>query len=364
MPRHDWIGELERLGLTFHADYWVEDICYVLSAAEAEELERASNELHRLCLETAGAIIAGRRYRELKIPPTAIPLIEASWAHADPPLYGRFDFRFGDGSPPKLLEYNADTPTSLVESSLFQWQWAEGQGPETDQFNRIHAALLSRLAELRQQFPDGLHMASLDDPEDLLTVSYLLEVACQAGFDCSQLTMDQIGWSASPGRFIGKEGEHIQAMFKLYPWEWMMRDPFSSFLPLASIHWLEPPWKMLLSNKAFLKILWERNPGHPNLLETVDQPGNLTAFVRKPYLSREGGNVSLIRDGRKLESNAGEYGSGGFIDQELALLPEFDSVHPVIGSWIVGDVACGIGIRESDGLITNNRSRFVPHRID
>src|SRR5258708_5118213 len=98
--------------------------------------------------------------------------------------------------------------------------------------------------------------------------------------------------------------------------------------------------------------------------ETVDQPGNLAAFVRKPYLSREGGNVSVIREGRTLESNAGDYGTEGFVDQELVLLPDFDGAHPVIGSWMVGDVACGIGIRESDGLITNNRSRFAPHRID
>jgi glutathionylspermidine synthase len=34
---------------------------------------------------------------------------------------------------------------------------------------------------------------------------------------------------------------------------------------------------------------------------------------------------------------------------------------PVIGSWVIGDAAAGIGIREDDGPITRNSSRFVPH---
>ena len=51
-------------------------------------------------------------------------------------------------------------------------------------------------------------------------------------------------------------------------------------------------------------------------------------------------------------------------DEDIdAPLPSFDGRHPVIGSWIVGDRACGIGIRESAGRITTNASSFVPHVI-
>ena len=42
-------------------------------------------------------------------------------------------------------------------------------------------------------------------------------------------------------------------------------------------------------------------------------------------------------------------------------LPAFDGNYPVIGSWIIGDDAAGIGIREDDTPITRNTSRFVPH---
>jgi glutathionylspermidine synthase len=48
-----------------------------------------------------------------------------------------------------------------------------------------------------------------------------------------------------------------------------------------------------------------------------------------------------------------------------ALHPEvsFSGHHPVIGSWIIGGEAAGIGIREDESRITSNGSRFVPHRF-
>jgi glutathionylspermidine synthase len=33
----------------------------------------------------------------------------------------------------------------------------------------------------------------------------------------------------------------------------------------------------------------------------------------------------------------------------------------VVGSWIIGDEAAGIGIREDESPITKNTSRFLPH---
>jgi glutathionylspermidine synthase len=36
-------------------------------------------------------------------------------------LYGRFDLAYRGDGPPKLLEYNADTPTALFEAAVVQW---------------------------------------------------------------------------------------------------------------------------------------------------------------------------------------------------------------------------------------------------
>ena len=51
------------------------------------------------------------------------------------------------------------------------------------------------------------------------------------------------------------------------------------------------------------------------------------------------------------------------IYQQLTKLMSFDDRHAVIGSWMVNGWACGIGIREDDTLVTQNTSRFVPHRM-
>ncbi len=62
---------------------------------------------------------------QLAIPPLYWDVIAESWRARDPSLYGRMDFARCGNAPVKLLEYNADTPTSLYESAYFQWLWLE-----------------------------------------------------------------------------------------------------------------------------------------------------------------------------------------------------------------------------------------------
>ena len=39
----------------------------------------------------------------------------------------------------------------------------------------------------------------------------------------------------------------------------------------------------------------------------------------------------------------------------------FEGYYPVIGSWVIGGEASGIGIRETRSRIIDNMSFFVPH---
>ena len=130
-----------------------------------------------------------------------------------------------------------------------------------------------------------------------------------------------------------------------------------------NVCWIEPLWKMILSNKAILPVLWALFPNHKNLLPAYFTRGDLKDYVKKPFLSREGTNITMVEDEKLIASSAGGYGAEGFIFQELCKLPDFNGNHPVIGSWIIGQQPAGIGIRESNGLITDNLSRFVPHFI-
>ena len=54
---------------------------------------------------------------------------------------------------------------------------------------------------------------------------------------------------------------------------------------------------------------------------------------------------------------------GPAVLQALQPLPGFGGMRPVVGSWIVGDGACGMSIREDGTAIAGNRSWSVPHAI-
>ena len=370
-PRANWREQCEALGFEYHSIdgvYWDERACYAFSADEVDTLEAATVELHRLCLEAAARVVAERRWEEFAIPAAFAPMVEASWERGDGSLFGRFDLAWGGdggpGGPPKLLEYNADTPTSLLEASVVQWYWLQDVHPGADQFNSLHDKLIARWKVLLAGFPADrvVHFSCVkDNEEDVGNLDYLRDVATQAGVDARHVYIEDLGWDAERGRFVDLDGFPVSAWFKLYPWEWLVREAFGADLRQAGMRIVEPPWKMILSNKAILPLLWEMFPGHPNLLPAHFSPQQLGHdFVKKPKLSREGANV-LMRAPDRIHYERGGYGAEGFVYQALAEIPCHDGNYAVIGSWVVGEDAAGIGLREDDTPITRNTSRFVPH---
>ncbi len=365
VPRIDWPRKVEELGFHFHSIdgvYWDERACYRFSAAEIDKLELATGELQTRCIEAVERVISKRDYQRFQIPTAFHALIERSWEDDEKSLYGRFDISWDGSGEPKMLEYNADTPTSLIEASVVQWYWLQDVHPQHDQFNSIHEKLIERWKEMRGGLPaDGRMYFSCDaeSAEDQGNLDYLRDTAMQAGLDPHAIDIADIGWDGKG--FMDMEARPISALFKLYPWEWLVRETFGEHLLGGAMRLIEPPWKMLLSNKAILPVLWEMFPDHPNLLAASFEPGRFKSdFVKKPLYSREGANVSINADGEVLEV-PGEYGEEGFIWQAYHPLPRFGANHTVIGSWIVGEEPAGIGIREDASPITRNTSRFVPH---
>ena len=365
--RPDWQKKVESVGLTWHSleqPYWNESAYYEFTAKEVDVLEAATNELEAMTLAAAQHVIDNRLYSRLGIPESAATLIETSWEAEPSSLYGRFDLAYDGSQPPKLLEYNADTPTSLLEAAVVQWYWLQDLFPKRDQFNSIHERLVALWKELTPYLPGRrIDFCSMDDAEDGMTVTYLQDTAQQAGLEASIFPIDEIGWDGQS--FVGPDDQPLGAVFKLYPWEWMVHEEFGQHLAKSDTIWIEPPWKMLLSNKGILPVLWQLYPRHPYLLEArFDGPGLMMSWVKKPLLGREGANVTLHQPGVHIETE-GDYGEEGFVWQELAPLKQFDGLYPVIGSWVIGheegNVAAGMGIRESDTPITGNTSRFVPH---
>jgi glutathionylspermidine synthase len=376
--RDDWQATAEATGFDFHSDdqqrYWDERAYYAFTLDEIERrIEAPTGEINAMCSELVARVVGDEcMLRRLKIPETFWTFIAASWQRRDPSLYGRLDLRFDGKGPAKLLEYNADTPTSLFEAAVFQWTWLE-QATErqiipkrADQFNSLH----ERLIETWKAIAGGRHLhlaGTMESAEDAGTLHYLADVAQQAGLTTTLIDIAEVGLR-DDGSFVDVDDKPIELAFKLYPWEWMFRERFGANLKGASTRWLEPPWKAVLSNKAILPLLWEMFPGHPNLLPAFfeDDPNAARLgenYVRKPLYSREGANITLVSAGSTLGAQSGPYGEEGYIRQALAPLPNFSGQYPVIGSWIVDDTACGLSIREDETPITGNLSRFMPHAI-
>jgi glutathionylspermidine synthase len=376
-PRHDWQRTVESLGFDWHTSegerYWIEDAYYAFSLAQIEgDIEAATGDLEAMCRALIGEIIDRQEvYDRLSIPAYARDRIAASWRIGEPSLYGRFDLAYDGKGPPKLLEFNADTPTSLFEAAVIQWYWLEDQKSlgrlpaKADQFNSLHEKLIARWKLMP---PSNLvHFAAMQEsPEDWRTIDYLADVAKQSGRQFKLIDVPDIGLDGA--RFCDRDREEIRLLFKLYPWEWMFADSFGSSPAMAMTRFIEPAWKCLLSNKGLLPLLWDFAPGHPNLLpaffETDDRKATIGArFAKKPIWSREGANVLLVDGEDVVGHTTGTYGVEGYIRQALVDLPVFDGMHPVIGSWLVGDQPAGMGIREDASRVTGNRSRFVPHVI-
>ena len=420
-PRPNWRERADAVGFSFYdleseggRPYWSEAAAYVFTPPEIALLETATAELFARCMDAVEHIVRAGRLAEFGIPDGFHELVRASWDDDDPTVYGRFDLAYDDGAGPpdlsgrparfgtartptvKLLEFNADTPTSLVETAAAQWQWLEDQKAagvlpaEADQFNAVHELLIEQWDHIRTArwglAPGArLHLASLHDTgepgaelivEDFDTVAYMAETASAAGFDPKLVFMEELRYSVDRQAFLDADDEEIRHIFKLYPWEWMITEQFGGFLPgtRGRTAWVEPAWKLLLSNKQLLVVLWELFPGHPNLLPAFEAPdalrGGRAGYVSKPRLGREGANVTVF-DGSDatVAANEGGYGDEGFVYQERARFTPIstetgEAKTPVIGSWIVGETPAGIDLRETGGPITGDLAEFVPHFIE
>lgn len=369
----DWVQRLEKLGYGYHSDnntpYWIDHYYYSISETLADKIYHATEELWQMCLKAVEYVIENQKYALFHIPNFIHHHIEKSWENDAPGIYGRFDFAYDAAKDQlKMLEFNADTPTSLFESGVVQWYWKEHFfGNKKDQFNSVHDQLIDSWKVLKPYLKGSkLHFSCVKESlEDLTNVEYLRDTAIQAGIETKLVYVDDIGWNGQ--HFVDLEDEAIGSIFKLYPWEWLVNEEFGIHIinDVSEAQWIEPSWKMILSNKAILPVLWELYPNHPLLLEShFNDPKGMSSYVKKPLLSREGANISFVYNDRTIFETQGDYGEEGFVYQELAALHKEGSGYSIIGSWIIGQEPCGISFRESDYPVTTDKSRFLPHIIE
>ncbi|MGP8291369.1 glutathionylspermidine synthase family protein [Vreelandella zhanjiangensis] len=379
--RPNWKTLAHELGFHFHTiegePYWKESAYYQFTLEQVErDIEAPTEELHEMCMELVDRVChSNALMQRLALPEFMWDTIHDSWVSGQPHLYGRMDFAYSGQGHAKLLELNYDTPTSLYEAGFFQWVWLEQaiqQGiipRRADQYNSIQERLINAMAHIGDRLEDRtLHFSCIkDNIEERATVHYLQDVAVQAGVTAPFVFMEDIGYQSGNDFFVDLDNQPIQALFKLYPWEELADDAFGEKIPQLATHWFEPPWKAILSNKGILPLLWEHFKGHPNLLPAYFEEKNAAplppGWVRKPFFSREGSNIELLTPEGQREAVDGPYIDSPWIRQAYHPMPRFGNHHALIGSWVVGDRACGIGVREDVGRITKDSSCFVPHAI-
>ena len=389
-PRQNWQSKLLEQGFHFHSIddegnnlagktdkflYWRDDVAYKFTEEQVETLYEATKELHFMSMSLISDLIKAGDLSRLHIPEKAQNLITNSFNISEPHLYGRFDLSWNGEGAPKMLEYNADTPTSIIESSIAQWFWKEDVYPQFDQYNSLHEAFIERWKFIKNFYDlKSIHMGCMfESQEDVGNIEYMMECALQAGLEAKILNIPEIGIDAQ-GNYLDEKDFTIESMFKLYPWEFFFQEEFFDYFTKNNTKWIEPIWKAALSNKAILPLLWEKFPNHPNILPAFFTPEEFTKgnYVKKPILSREGANISIFRNHVEFNVTPGSYTDSGYIYQAYSPLPAFESpettawlksdvVYPVIGSWVVGDEPAGICIREDISSITKNTSYFVPH---
>lgn len=379
-PRQKWQQLVEKQGFLYHTiddvPYWDETACYKFSEKEVLMLEAATQELHSMCVEAAQYVIDNNLFSLFGIPEAVVPMVRYAWEKSDSAfwsLYGRFDLAYDGVNPPKLLEFNADTPTSLFEASVVQWYWLQDYKPSADQFNSIDEKLRASWEWIHEKYRSSVyHFACLKDArgnipslqlrEDITNTAYILDTASTVKNLHYHFTdIGNIKWNGHA--FVDENQTPVETLFKLYPWEWMVNEIDVACFGKSDVNWIEPIWKMLWSNKALLPILWRLYPDHPNLLAAHFEPHS-ASYVKKPKLSREGSNIEIVRNGDVVLRTGGDYGDEGFIYQAIANIPNIGGNYPVIGSWIIGGEAAGMGIRENSTMITDNVSRFVPHYFE
>ena len=376
--------EFSKLGFS----YWQEngETCwdchniYTVPLSFYHKMNSAVKALNDVVLKTVDHICKNPDLMtKMEIPPSIIPDIIASWNNEQElRLLGRFDLAIQTDGSIKALEFNGDTPTTLIESALVQpaviRNYIKAHGTDkrfcrdTINGDRIRPLMVASLFKLRQKLrSETLHLAACtESKEDLSHISLYRIFAELAGFSTSSLDMSDIGLDDGDEKiFYDKAMRQIKCLYTLYPWEFIFEDEFGSALLQSwrdkKIQCIEPLWKHLASNKGLFAVAYKLFPGHPNLLPTFfsDDPDAKSLrsqkFVSKPMVGREGQNIKIVESDGSMVSSDGTY-FGKNILQKYATLPVLNNKHTVIGGWIINDCPAGFLVRSDRNSIIQNSS--------
>lgn len=377
---------MEEVGMTWHTDEdgtpYISDEIVPVHEDEAEAYYEAANTIYDMFVEAGQHVIDNDLFHELDIPFNLVDQIVRSWDRDDFHIYGRFDFAGGiDGKPIKLIEFNADTPTSLFETAVVQWALLKANGMDEDaQFNNLYEAIGRNFQRLVTSEEDPEAFGSLYNYQNILfssiseldedeqTTRFLQQIASEAGFQTDFCYMHEVGFMEDSGVY-GPEDVRFDYWFKLYPWEEiaLQTDGINGILEDISRNdgtiILNPAYTLLFQSKGLMKILCDLFPDSPYLLKTDTQPLQDQKQIAKKMFGREGASTQILAaDGSVLKTVEGDYDRYKTVYQEWADYPKDDEGRSYQAGVFFAWEGCGLGFRRG-GDILDNMSKFVGHRI-
>jgi glutathionylspermidine synthase len=378
---------LEDIGFHWHTDEdgsnYVVDELVVISQQDCENLYNAGNEIYEMMCEAGDYIIENNLFHELGIPFNLVDIIKQSWENdVHWHLYGRFDFAGGiNGEPIKLIEFNADTPTSLFETAIIQWATLKANDlDEEAQFNNIYEAIgqnFQRLITLDEDISNfeniyegwRILFSSIEGNfEEEATVRLLQQIAQDYGYETGFEYLQNVGFNEQDG-ISDSDGNIYEYWFKLFPWEDIGVEEGELVTILSDIMYnqkaiiLNPAYTLLFQSKGIMKILYDLFPDSPYLLETSFEPLENKKYVEKKMFGREGANIKIFdHNNNIIKETGGEYDNYLSIYQEYVELPKDENNLKYQAGVFFAYESCGLGFRRGSDIL-DNMSKFVGHII-
>ncbi|HDR7792644.1 TPA: glutathionylspermidine synthase family protein [Bacillus luti] len=370
---------------------------FSITSETMKQLQLATERMGKIFFKTARLLrnLSDEQLLELGFPSASLSFIRMKGLYPES-VISRFDFVLTDDNQIKMLEFNSDTPTFIVECFQMNGKVCEELGydnPNVKQERLLSSGVTKAVIEATKGIDNAnvVFTAHHEHIEDWNTTIYLSQL-CHIENKVVPMSDLRITKDA----LVDSDGVKIDVLYRqTYPIEDLIedQDPETGDLVGVELLQLVKDGKLFVINplSAFLlqpksiqcliwglaeegafytseEIQWIKKYMLPTYLEPDLFVGEST-FVQKPSFGREGDTITIRdQDTNVIIRNAHEtYKTSLPIFQQYTELPVvwletekgMEKLSYVFGSFLIAGKASSIGIRAGE-KITGNESYYVP----
>ncbi|MED1411943.1 MULTISPECIES: glutathionylspermidine synthase family protein [Bacillus] len=362
-----------------------------------KQLQLATERMGEIFFKTARLLrnLSNEQLLELGFPSASLPFIRMKGRYPEA-VISRFDFALTEDNRIKMLEFNSDTPTFIVECFQMNGKVCEQldyDDPNTNQERLLSSGITKAVMEAAKGIknPNVVFTAHHEHIEDWNTTMYLSQL-CHVENKVMSMSELRITGDA----LVDGDGMPIDVLYRqTYPIEDLIEDQDPETGDLVGVELLQlvkeeklfiinPVSAFLLQPKSIQCLIWglaeegafytreEQQWITEYMLPTYLEPNlflGKDSFVQKPSFGREGDTITIRdKDTNIMIRNVHQtYKSSLPIFQKYIDLPVvfletekgIEKLSYVFGSFLIAGKASSIGIRAGE-KITGNESYYLP----